>query len=319
MARTKKPGPKTHLPFRPRMSPKLHILLAMSAATLTPADEKPAEDLASPPAVTAKSWLIADLESGREIAAHLPDEPRKAASTTKMMCAYVILELARENSAVLDEWVTISKLAASTAGSTAELHEGEQVRVSDGLYGLMLPSGNDMGNAFAEHFHPRLQPPGTETPERAKTAANATRMNFIAEMNRTAQRLGMASTTYRISYGDGGEPTDYTTTARDLVTLTRAARQHPRFCQVVSSMQHTGSIRMTDGTPREAAWKNTNELLQLANYHGVKTGTTPSAGRCLVATGTHDGRGLIVVTLGSTSDEARFTDSRNLFRWAWRH
>lgn len=293
------------------------LFLAMSAVTQAIAD-KPAEDLAAPPVVTAKSWLIADLDSGRELAAHLPDEPRKAASTTKIMCAFVVLEQAQKHPGVLDEWVMISKLAAGTDGSTAELKEGEQVRVRDGLFALMLPSGNDMGNAFAEHFHPRLAAPGDETPASAKTEASATRRNFVAEMNRTARRLGLKATTYRIAYGDGGEATDFTTTARDLVTLTLAARQNALFREVVACMEHRAEIRLPGGGEREALWKNTNELLQLANYDGVKTGMTTSAGRCLVATGSHAGRGLIVVTLGSTSDEARFADSRNLFRWAWR-
>lgn len=295
----------------------LRILLAMTAFTLAAAD-KPSEDLTAPPVVTAKSWLIADLDSGRELAAHLPGEPRKAASTTKMMCAFVVLELAQKDPTVLDEWLTVSKLASNTDGSTAELKEGERVRVRDGLYALMLPSGNDMGNAFAEHFHPRLAAPGDETPASAKTAASATRRNFVAEMNRTAQRLGMKATTYRIAYGDGGEATDFTTTARDLVTLTLAARRHALFREVVATVEHRAAIRLPTGGEREAIWKNTNELLQLANYDGVKTGLTTSAGHCLVATGSHAGRGLIVVTLGSTSEEARFADSRNLFRWAWR-
>ncbi len=296
----------------------VRLLLAMSAVTLAAAADKPAEDLTAPPVVTAKSWLIADLDSGRELVGHLPDEPRKAASTAKMMCAFVVLELARKDPAVLDEWLTVSKLAAGTDGSTADLEEGEQVRVRDGLFALMLPSGNDMGNAFAEHFHPRLAAPGDETPASAKTEASATRRNFVAEMNRTARRLGMKATTYRIAYGDGGEATDFTTTARDLATLALAARQNALFREVVATLEHRAAIRLPGGGEREALWKNTNELLQLANYDGVKTGTTPSAGRCLVATGSLGGRGLIVVTLGSTSDEARFADSRNLFRWAWR-
>ena len=294
----------------------LCCLSIMSLAAAQPSD-LPSENLESPPPVTAKSWVIADLESGAVLQSLLPDEPRKAASTTKTMCAFVVLELALKDPAVLDEWVAVTKLAASTQGSAAELKEGEQVRVRDGLFALMLPSGNDMGNAFAEHFHPRLQPPGDETPERVKTPDYATRANFIAEMNRTARRLGMNSTTYRISYGDGGEANDYTTTARDLVTLTLAARKHALFREVVATAARTGKVRLPDGGERDAEWRNTNELLQLANYDGVKTGTTPSAGRCLVATGSYNGRGLIVVTLGSTSDEARFTDSRNLFRWAW--
>ena len=76
-------------------------------------------------------------------------------------------------------------------------------------------------------------------------------------------------------------------------------------------------IRLPDGDVRDASWKNTNQLLEIGGYDGIKTGTTNSAGYCLVASGTHEGKTLIVVTLGSTTDESRFADSRNLFRWAW--
>ena len=86
-----------------------------------------------------------------------------------------------------------------------------------------------MGNAFAEHFHPRLEAPGDETPENAKTEAYAARASFVAEMNRTARRLGMDSTHYRIPYGDGGSPDDRTTTVHDLVVLAMAARKHALF------------------------------------------------------------------------------------------
>ncbi|GEP41271.1 hypothetical protein BGE01nite_05620 [Brevifollis gellanilyticus] len=281
------------------------------------AADRPTEDLAGPPAVTAKSWIIADLESGQEVASLLANEPRKAASTTKIMCAYVVLELVQKDPAVLDEWVSISKLADSTAGSTADVKAGEKVQVRDGLYALMLPSGNDMGNAFAEHFHSRLAAPGEETPKGVKAPAYASRANFIAEMNRTAGRLGMTDSTYRIPFGDGGAETDYTTTARDLVKLTLAARKHALFREVVAAQTHRAQIRMPNKKEREAEWKNSNELLKLANYDGVKTGTTTSAGACLVATGSYEGRGFIVVTLGSASEEARFADNRNLFRWVW--
>lgn len=122
------------------------------------------EDLTAPPITTSKAWAIADGKTGELIASHQPDEPLKSASTTKVMCAFVILELAKQIPAALDEVVTISKLADDTPGSTADLHAGEKVTVRDGLYGMLLPSGNDMGNAFAEHFNERLAPPGKDAP-----------------------------------------------------------------------------------------------------------------------------------------------------------
>lgn len=275
------------------------------------------EDLEGPPVLTARSWAIADAGSGEILWAHLPDEPRKAASTTKIMAAYVVLELAAADPRVLDEWIDVSDPAAATTGSRAGLVAGDRVQVRDGLYALMLPSGNDMGNAIAEHFHDRLGPPGEETPEGALTPANASRQNFIAEMNRTARRLGMAGTRYRISYGDGGGDEDRTTTARDLVTLAMAARRHDLFRRIVGTAEHAIQVRQPDGTTRELSWKNTNRLLEISGYQGTKTGSTAKAGYCLVAEGRRQDTSLVVVTLGSTSEESRFADSRNLFRWAW--
>lgn len=275
------------------------------------------ENLADPPVTTSKAWAVADGQTGEIIASHQLDQPLKAASTTKVMCAYVIFELAKQNPAVLDEVVTISKLADDTPGSTADLHAGEKVTVRDGLYGMLLPSGNDIGNAFAEHFSPRLDPPGKDAPPSIRKPEYNTRRNFIAEMNRAAARLGMKHTIYRQSYGDGGTDTDRTTTARDLLTLGRAAMQHALFREMVKTKTYTGKARMPDGTERDADWKNSNALLALGDYDGIKTGLTNSAGHCLLASGTKNGVSLMVVILGGITDEARYADARNLFRWRW--
>lgn len=276
------------------------------------------EDLLGPPLTTAKAWAIADGATGQVIESFNADAPLKSASTTKVMCALVVLEFARRDPAVLDELVRISALADATSGSTAGLKEGERVTVRDGLYALLLPSGNDMGNAFAEHFNARLQPPGKETPETLLTPAYKTRRNFVAEMNRTAARLGMTHTVYRMPYGDGGTDKDRTTTARDLVTLAHEAMKNELFRQVVATTRRVGKTRRSTGTEREVEWENTNQLLKLGGYDGIKTGFTDAAGHCLVASGQHQGIWRIVVVLGCSTEDARYVDSRNLFRWAWR-
>ena len=56
----------------------------------------------------------------------------------------------------------------------------------------------------------------------------------------------------------------------------------------------------------------------LPGYDGIKTGSTPSAGSRLVASGHLGDRHLHVAVLGSTTDAGRYVDTRNLFRWAWR-
>ena len=64
-------------------------------------------------------------------------------------------------------------------------------------------------------------------------------------------------------------------------------------------------------------WRNTNRLLKIDGYAGVKTGTTDNAGACLISLSQRDNKELLLVILGSASTESRYTDSRNLFRWAW--
>jgi D-alanyl-D-alanine carboxypeptidase (penicillin-binding protein 5/6) len=278
------------------------------------------ENLSAPPPVTAKAWAIADGRTGRLLWGHQADEPRKSASTTKIMCAYVILLLAEKDPAVLDERVTFSRLADATPGSTADIKAGESLPVRDCLYGLLLPSGNDAGNALAEHFHSRLAPPDDAMLQFGLANTNlASRVNFIAEMNRVARRLGLGNTKYRSSFGDGGTEQDRTTTAHDLTRLAWHALKVPLFRQIVATQRYECDVRTPQGDTRRAVWENTNQLLQLGlGYDGVKTGTTTQAGTCLVARGNRDGDQLILALLGSESDNGRYVDARNLFRWAWR-
>jgi len=293
----------------------LFILLLAMNADLHAAEE----DLATPPVVTALSWVISDAKAGAVLWEHAADEPRKAASTAKTMCAYTILLRAEKEPAIMDEWVKITQLAGTTSGSTAGLKLGEQVQVKDCLLGMLLPSGNDAGNALAEHLNSRFAPPdeamlkaGLDNP------LLKTRANFIAEMNRNARQIGMTSTIYRSSFGDGGTEQDRTTTARDLSRLAFIAMQKPQFCAWVATQRHSAEVKQTDGTPRTAVWENTNQLLALdLGYDGIKGGLTNQAGHCLIASGHRGDDHLYVVVLGGSSSEARFADTRNLFRWAW--
>jgi D-alanyl-D-alanine carboxypeptidase (penicillin-binding protein 5/6) len=71
------------------------------------------------------------------------------------------------------------------------------------------------------------------------------------------------------------------------------------------------------GYQRNLKWKNTNELLDIEGYEGVKTGTTDAAGACLVSKSKRGEKSLMLVVLGASSSKARYADSRNLYRWGW--
>lgn len=288
------------------------ILLGVTGSSLWAAEAlAPADDLDGPPFVTAKGWAIADGKTGEVLWGSKQNEGFKAASTTKIMCAYVVLQLAKKDPKVLDETVTFSEFADKTTGSTADIRAGESLPVRECLYGLLLPSGNDAGNALAEHFNARLAPPEKETTTDARS-------NFIAEMNRQAARLGLAKTVYRSTFGDGGTPEDRTTSPSDLLKLASEGLKDPLFRGYVSCREHTYKVRTPDGGERELLWKNTNQLLGIEGYDGVKTGTTNQAGTCLVSSCRRGEDHLLAVVLGSESNNGRYVDTRNLFRWAWR-
>ncbi|MDY3558897.1 serine hydrolase [Gemmata sp. JC673] len=264
----------------------------------------PAEKVGGPPVVSAKGWAVADGKTGKVLWGGNEKDPLPIASTTKIMTAYVVLKLAAEDAKVLDEVLTFSGAADKVVGSSSDLKAGDKVAVSELLYGLLLPSGNDAAHAFAEHFGPRFKSAGKEQDPVA---------SFVAQMNATAKALKMGETNYLDPHG----LTRNVASPRDLVTLAFHAMKDPAFAKYVQTRRHKCTVTDKDGNAREVIWNNTNKLLDIEGYEGIKTGTTTAAGACLVSCGTLNGDRLIVVALGSTSSDNRYTDSRNLYRWAW--
>ncbi len=162
------------------------------AASTLPAGREPRDPLSGLPFVSAKSWAIADGKTGKSLWHYEGNKDRKAASTTKIMCAYVVLEAAGKDADVLTEIVTASELAADTKDSTAKLKEGSKIRVGELLYGLLLPSVNDAGNALGEHFNDRFGRPTEEWIKNNPKYASSSRRNFVAEMKRNAKEPGPA-------------------------------------------------------------------------------------------------------------------------------
>jgi D-alanyl-D-alanine carboxypeptidase (penicillin-binding protein 5/6) len=85
----------------------------------------------------------------------------------------------------------------------------------------------------------------------------------------------------------------------------------------VRTRRHNCEALDAKGARRKVEWNNTNRLLDIEGYDGIKTGTTTAAGSCLVASGRRGTDHLIVVVLGCTSNDSRYIDTRNLFRWGW--
>jgi serine-type D-Ala-D-Ala carboxypeptidase (penicillin-binding protein 5/6) len=274
---------------------------------------KKADPLDGQPYVTAKAWAIADGETGELLWSSEADKPLDIASTTKIMTAYVVMKYCEEHPEALDEILTFSRRADETIGSTAELNAGEKVSVRELLYGMMLPSGNDATVAFGEFFGGRVAPGGGESDE--KLSARQAYDKFIEAMNAAAAELGMENSHFENTHGLT-EP-GHQASAADLARLAIACRKMPLFCEVTGTRQRGATVEGPGGYRRNVMWKNTNKLLEIDGYDGVKTGTTNAAGACLVSHAVRGDRQLMLVVLGATSSDARYMDSRNLYRWAW--
>ncbi len=262
------------------------------------------------PAVTCKSWIIADVATGEPLWNDRGNDSLDIASTTKIMTAYLVMKLAEQSPGILDEVIEFSERADKTGGSTSGIHAGERTSVRHLLYGLLLPSGNDASVALAEHFGNRFV--FSSSPNNEATGYD----NFILEMNRQAKELGMASTSYVNPHGLTAE--QHKSTAHDLARLASAALSSSLFRKYIGTRQFGCTVEGRAGYQRNVVWHNTNQLLEIDGYSGVKTGTTDAAGACLVALGKRKDRELLVVVLGSAVSQSRYTDTRNLFAWAWR-
>ena len=186
-----------------------------------------ADTIDGPPIVTAKAWAVFNGRNGERLHGDNDSAALPMASTTKIMTAFLVLRLAADNAAVLDETVVVTEQAARTAGSSARIRTGDRIAVRELLYGLLLPSGNDAAVAVAQHFGARFRDRNAPNPPTPLAS-------FVEEMNRHAGRLMLRETRYLDPNGLSRNETS----ARDLTKLAYQAMQNATFRQYVQTRRH---------------------------------------------------------------------------------
>lgn len=226
---------------------------------------------AAPIELTAKSAIVMDARTGKVLYARDAESKRYPASTTKMMTLIVALEHGN-----LDEMVTTSQNASSTEGSSLWLSPGEQLRLMDMLYGIMLISGNDATVAVAEHISGSVE-------------------KFAKLMTEKAHAIGATNTNFTNS--SGLPDPNHITTAHDLAKIAAYGYKNPIFSQIVSTQK---KIIPWPGKDHDRELYNENKMLWLFDGgNGVKTGYTDAAGRCLVSAAKRNDIQLVAVVLDS--------------------
>ncbi|WNI16451.1 D-alanyl-D-alanine carboxypeptidase family protein [Actinacidiphila sp. ITFR-21] len=257
------------------------------------------------PAVIAKGGYVMNNGSGLSLFTKAADTRRSTGSTTKIMTARVVLANKKLN---LDAKVTVQKaysdyIVAKNA-SSAHLIVGDKPTVRQLLYGLMLPSGCDAAYALADKF-------GTGGTRAARVKS------FIATMNSTARSLGLKNTHFD-SFDGIGNGSNYST-PRDLTRLASNAMKFSAFRAVVRTKSTKQKVTTRTGGYRFMSWTNTNLLLgSYSGTIGIKTGSGPQAGYCLVFAATRGGKTVIGAVLAATSESTRTADARKLMDYAFK-
>ncbi|MFI1761602.1 D-alanyl-D-alanine carboxypeptidase family protein [Streptomyces sp. NPDC020800] len=276
-------------------------LLATGALTAAPAQA------VTTPSIVAKGGYVMNNASGKTLYNKAMDTKRSTGSTTKIMTAKVVLAQSNLN---LDAKVTIAKeysdYVVRNNASQAHLIVGDKVTVRQLLYGLMLPSGCDAAYALADKY-------GSGSTRTARVA------NFIGKMNTAAKNLGLKNTHFD-SFDGIGNGNNYST-PRDLTKIASSAMKNSMFRTVVKTKQYTAkTVTKTGGTRIMPTWTNTNTLLSsYSGAIGVKTGSGPEAGACLVFAATRNGKTIIGTVLASTTYAQRATDATKLLNYGFAH
>jgi len=241
--------------------------------------------------VVCQSYIVYDRTKGEALISQNPDKQIFPASMTKIMTASLALDYLKT-----DQILTVSQsaISATTPNSTLMgLVVGEEISVSELLYGLMLPSGNDAANVLAEAVVTATgyTDPSTVTPTKADgspgTAVVRTQLDLFGDiMNQKVAELGLTNTHFINANGlhDG----NHYTTASDLAKIFDYALSHEDFRTVISSPTHVFKATNKHNFDAWSVTKNTNCLLTdpwllgadttVAKVVGGKTGTTIPAG-----------------------------------------
>jgi len=243
-----------------------------------------------PPALAARAWLVADLTSGHVLTARKADERFEPASLTKLMTAYVVFDALREKKLSLTQQVPISTRAWRAPGAKMFVDPKKPVTVDELIHGMVVQSANDASIALAE-------------------AVAGSEPAFVQLMNREATRLGLANS--RFMNASGLPDAQHYSTARDLYVLTAALiRDFPD--------QYASYYAQKEYRYNNVTQPNRNGLLWMdPSVDGVKSGHTEAAGYCLIASSRRNGRRLLSVVLGASSEPGRARESQRLLNWGF--
>ncbi|MFE9704941.1 D-alanyl-D-alanine carboxypeptidase family protein [Streptomyces sp. NPDC005930] len=260
-----------------------------------------------PKDLTARSWIVADAESGDVLAAHNAHWRLAPASTLKMLFADTLLPKWPKTT---KRKVEVSDLAGIGAGSSlVGVKEEETYTVHDLWLGVFLRSGNDAVHVLS--------------------AMNGGVDRTVDDMNAHAEELQALDTT-AVS-PDGYDMPGQVSSAYDLTLFARSGLQKKDFREYASTVRakfpgETEKDKKGKTSRKPFEIQNTNRLLSgdydidvYPGIAGVKNGNTTNAGSTFTGVAERDGRVLLVTVMHPAKDEHNevYKETARLFDWGF--
>lgn len=242
--------------------------------------------------ISAKSYIVID-NNGNVLLENNANEKHEVASICKLMTTLITLENIDKGNLSLDDMVVASKYACDAEGSQAFLDSGSEYSIRDLLKSVIVASANDSAIVLAESIG------GSEN-------------NFVKMMNEKAIEIGMENTLYANSTGLPAN--NQYSTASDTAKLLNIVSKYDIYrddCKIwMDTLIHPSG--------RETELVNTNRLIKYYPYCLTgKTGFTDEAGYCLSSTAEKNNLHLTCVVLGCNTMASRFTESMELYNYAF--
>ncbi|WP_084799060.1 D-alanyl-D-alanine carboxypeptidase family protein [Actinosynnema mirum] len=232
----------------------------------------------APSGITAKTWLVADMDSGAVLAAYDPHGRQRPASVIKVLLAMVA---AKE--LPLDSQMTAIEEDTEQECTCIGLKAGNTYTVEQLLQSLVMASGNDVANALARRL--------------------GGLPSAIRKMNALATELGARDT--RAITPSGLDAPGTSTSAYDVALIFRAAMKYPDFARAIATQRI--EFPAEEGGTKPVI--NDNRLMtSYAGALGGKTGFTDDAQHTYVGAAERDGRRLVAVLLRAQQQPLRTTD-----------
>lgn len=244
---------------------------------------EPSAPVAGVPEVDAKAYIVFDSASGEVLAEHNSTEQLPIASLNKLFVAQLVYQ-----SGDLEQQITVPPLEVDPKESQIGLIAGEKLSRAILVRAMMIVSGNDAARALAI---------GIDGSESA----------FVDRLNSMVAQMGLSDTQFRNA--SGLDAPGQHSTAADVLAMSR---------QLMTNETFRAAVARRSASLHGHTYPATNKLLgTYEGADGIKTGHTTQAGFCIAASATRNGRQVIVVVLGATSDQSRFAAAKSLMDWAF--